>query len=136
MQFREQGKRIQVLAYRGYDKEKRRAQVKLLGSFDRYGFGMSDGLMDNLTDDEKLELQSHIENMRQSQQSAIRGHAVRQLASRITEVSDSLTDEAFASRADREYATEVYAAIDVLTKRLRKLGFRRLAREPITVATE
>ncbi|EQD77172.1 hypothetical protein B1A_03087, partial [mine drainage metagenome] len=36
MQFREQANKIQVLAYRGYNKEKRRAEVKMLGSFDRY----------------------------------------------------------------------------------------------------
>ena len=28
MQFKRQGRRVQVLAYRGYDKEKRRAIVK------------------------------------------------------------------------------------------------------------
>ena len=36
MQFKKVGKRIQVLAYRGYDTEKRRAVVKMLGSFDAY----------------------------------------------------------------------------------------------------
>jgi hypothetical protein len=36
MQFKTVGKRIQVLAYRGYDQEKRRAVVKMLGSFDAY----------------------------------------------------------------------------------------------------
>lgn len=66
MQFRAAGKRVQVLAYRGYDKVKRRATVKLLGSFDRYGYDVPEELTNVLTDDEKKELQSHIENIRQS----------------------------------------------------------------------
>ena len=36
MQLKKIGKRIHVLAYRGYDTEKRRAVLKMLGSFDAY----------------------------------------------------------------------------------------------------
>lgn len=128
MQFRPAGKRVQVLAYRGYDKTKKRAQVKLLGSFDRYSYDLSDGLADALTDDEKAELQSHIEKMRQLLDSTIRQSNVRHLASRIKEVSDSLTDEQYASRITPEYASEVYQSIDSLTKTLRKLGHVRPAK--------
>jgi len=65
MQFKRQGKKIQVLAYRGYDKEKRRAIIKMLGSLDAYSFDAQVSLLNNLTDDEKIELQSYIENERQ-----------------------------------------------------------------------
>lgn len=136
MQFRDQGNRVQVLAYRGYDKEKRRAQVKLLGSFGMFAFDMSAGLVDKLTADEKVSLQSRIESMRQSQTSTARLHAVKRIASRIREVSDCVHDEEFASRITREYATEVYAAIDGLTLQLRRLGLRRLARPEVIVPTE
>ena len=51
MQFKRQGRRVQVLAYRGYDKEKRRAIVKMMGSYDVYSYEPSDGLIDSLTDD-------------------------------------------------------------------------------------
>ena len=128
MQFREQGKRIQVLAYRGYDKTKKRAKIELLGSFGRYSFDMSDGLMNKLTVNEKNELLSHIETIRQSDEKSSRQSGVKYLASQINKVSDSLTSNEFASLANREYATEVYTAIDDLTKKLRKLGFRRPAK--------
>ena len=61
MQFKEQKGRVQVLAYDGYDKEKRRAIVKMLGSFDRYTYSPSVGLLENLTDEQMMELQSEIE---------------------------------------------------------------------------
>ena len=66
MQFKEQKGRVQVLAYSGYDKEKRRAIVKMLGSFDRYNYSPSVGLLENLTDEQRMELQSEIEKRRQS----------------------------------------------------------------------
>lgn len=130
MQFRPQGNRIQVLAYRGYDKEKKRAQVKLLGSFDKHGYSVSDGLINKLTDDEKTELQSHMESIRQSNNAVMREYSIKGLARLIDNVSDSLTDEQFVSLTDQQYANEVYEAIDGLTKRLRKLGFRRAVKPP------
>jgi hypothetical protein len=134
MQFREQGRRIQILAYRGYDKEKKRATVKLLGSIDRYSFTPSDGLMESLTDDEKKELQSHTNSIRQSSDKTLRQYAVQQCATRIKEVADSLADAECASLITRESATATFEAIDLLTKRLRKMGFRRLAKVGSTVA--
>ncbi|MBF0307412.1 MAG: hypothetical protein HQL41_17400, partial [Alphaproteobacteria bacterium] len=40
---------VQVVAYNGYDKARRRAKVKLLGSFDRHTFEMTDTLKKNVT---------------------------------------------------------------------------------------
>lgn len=136
MQFRKQGHRVQVLAYRGYDKEKKRAQVKLVGSFSPYSLDMSGELMESLTDDEKSELQSHISTIRQSHDSTMRLHKARTVASEIAGVADSLEDPACSALVTRESATATYDAIDALTKRLRKLGFRRLANPEITVAVE
>ena len=65
MQFKKVGKKIQVLAYRGYDKEKRRSIVQLLGTLDAYTLEPSTGLLDSLTVDEKIELQSYKENIKQ-----------------------------------------------------------------------
>ena len=132
MQFRQQGNRIQVLAYRGYNKEKKRAEVKLLGSFGRYNYDMSDGLMSALTDSEKSELQSHITTLRQEHDKSMRHIYVRTIASSIKSVSDSLSDEECASLITAESASATYEAIDLLTKKLRKLGFRRPARVGFT----
>jgi hypothetical protein len=129
MQFREQGKRIQVLGYRGYDKAKRRAVVKLLGSFDLYEFTPSDGLVESLTDDEKLELQSHIENILQSRAKAVGRSHLRSLASHIKNVSDSLIEESSDGILTEQYACQIYEAVDSLTKKLRKLGYSRPVRQ-------
>ena len=125
MQFRDQANRTQVLAYRGYNKEKKRADVKLLGSFDRFSFELSDELKTNLTVDEMTELQSHIETVRQSRNKSVRRSDILNLHSHIDGVSDSLTDPEFDSLITSEYATQVYASIDRLTKVLRRKGHRR-----------
>ena len=83
MQFKKQGNRVQVLAYRGYDKVKRRAIVKMLGSYDVHSYEMTDGLLDNMTAEEKEELQSYIEKERQSDQKEIRQYNVKLIDSRI-----------------------------------------------------
>jgi len=102
MQFKRQGRRVQVLAYRGYDKEKRRAIVKMMGSYDVYSYEPSDGLIDSLTDDEKKELQSHIETERQE-----------------------------AEKRSRQYsATDTWAAIEALTKAMRKAGYPKPRKAP------
>lgn len=125
MQFRPQGNRVQVLAYRGYDKEKKRAQVKLLGSFDRYGHVLSKNLWYILTEAERVELSSYIEKLRESYDEKMRIYGIESLASQIQNVSYSLNTKESVSKADRQFADEVYEAIDNLTKRLRGMGFRR-----------
>ena len=77
MQFKRQGRRVQVLAYRGYDKEKRRAIVKMMGSIDAYSYEPSDGLIENLTDEEKKELQSYIETERQAAEKRSRQYSAK-----------------------------------------------------------
>jgi len=128
MQFREQARRIQVLAYRGYDKEKKRAIIKLLGSFDRYSFSPSDGLLDNLTAEEKIELEAHIETMRQSIEKTSRQYGARNVASRIASAADSITREEFDISDD--WATDTWAAVDALTKAMRKAGYPKPHKAP------
>lgn len=134
MQFRTQGNRIQVLAYRGYNKEKRRAEVKLVGSFNRTDFTPSDGLIDALTDDEKTELQSHIDSLRQSHDRTVRQANVEYISRSLKIVSDSLTDPECARLINEDSAAKIYAAMDELAKGLRKLGFKRVAKTGAKVA--
>ena len=58
MQFKPVGNRIQLVAYRGYDQEKRRAIVKVLGSMDAYTLELPKDLLDILSEDEKAEVES------------------------------------------------------------------------------
>ena len=116
MQFKRQGRRVQVLAYRGYDKEKRRAIVKMMGSIDVYSYEPSGGLIENLTDEEKTELQSYIETERQAAEKRSRVYYAKSAASRI-EPSEA-------------WAADTWAAIEALTKAMRKAGYPKLRKAP------
>lgn len=76
MQFKEQANKIQVLAYRGYNREKRRAEVKMLGSIDKFSFELSVGLLENLTVEEKSELTTYVEALRQSAEKLKQQHII------------------------------------------------------------
>lgn len=126
MQFKRQGRRIQVLAYRGYDKEKRRAIIKMLGSLDGYSFTPSDGLINSLTTEEKEELQSYTDKERQSSKEKMRQSVTQYVASQIKTAADSLTAEEFTP--SDTWAAETWAAIDSLSKAMRKAGHPRPAK--------
>lgn len=128
MQFKRQGRRVQVLAYRGYDKEKRRAIVKMMGSYDVYSYEPSDGLIDSLTDDEKKELQSHIETERQEAEKRSRQYSAKSAASRIKEVADTIQGGDF--EPSEAWAADTWAAIEALTKAMRKAGYPKPRKAP------
>ena len=127
MQFREQANKIQVLAYRGYNKEKRRAEVKMLGSFDRYSFKLSDGLLDSLTDEEKKELTAHIETMRQSADESHRQYVMSSVIDKLAE-ADALLVAGMAfdiTRLDADRAAAVWRSIKALESMMTEAGFPR-----------
>ena len=128
MQFKRQGRRVQVLAYRGYDKEKRRAIVKMVGSIDISLFEPSDGLIENLTDEEKTELQSYIETERQSAKKQNRQYFARSAASRIAEIADTIKAGDF--EPSDTWAVDTWAAIEALTKAIRKAGHPKPRKAP------
>lgn len=125
MQFKKVGNRIQVLAYRGYDKEKKRAIIKMLGSLNAYSYRPSDGLTDDMTDEEKEELQTYIKESRQADDNYMLQSATERLDSNIKKVSDSLAE-------DNHYMTDeisvrLYDAMSDLQKSMRRAGFKRPA---------
>lgn len=128
MQFKRQGRRIQVIAYRGYDKEKRRAIVKMMGSIDVYSYEPSDGLIENLTDEEKTELQSYIKTERQASEKLSRQHSAKSAASRISEVADTIKAGDF--EPSEAWAADTWAAIEALTKAMRKAGYPKPRKAP------
>lgn len=128
MQFKRQGQRVQVLAYRGYDKEKRRAIVKMLGSYDAYSYEPTVGLIDSLTEEEKKELQSHIENERHKSEKMLRQYDLTHIASRIKNVADTVQEDGF--EGSEAWAAETWEAIDTLTKALRKAGYSKPKKAP------
>lgn len=128
MQFKRQGRRVQVLAYRGYDKQKRRAIVKMMGSIDAYSYEPSDGLIDNLTDEEKKELQSYIETERQAAEKLSRQYSAKSAASRIKEVADTIRGGDF--EPSEAWAADTWAALDELSKAMRKAGYPKPRKAP------
>lgn len=123
MQFREAKGRIQVLAYAGYDKEKRRSVVQLLGSMDKYTLEPTDQLLERMTAKQKEELQEYIKKETQARDTDRLQSAARYVDSTIQRATDSLTQEVFVP--DEAWAARVYAAIDELAKAMRKAGHPR-----------
>lgn len=120
MQYREQGRKVQVLAYRGFDKAKKRPIVKMLGSFDRYGYGLSDGLMDALTVEEQTDLTSYIETLRQSDATLRRQYALRSIIQSLIEASASLDAGETLTVANPEQALEAKKALRRISRAITK----------------
>lgn len=120
MQYREQGRKVQVLAYRGFDKAKRRPIVKMLGSFDRYGYGLSDGLMDALTVEEKTDLTSYIETLRQSDASLRRQYALRSIIQSMIEASAAIEAGETLTVASKDQALQAKKAMRRISRAITK----------------
>lgn len=123
MQFKEQKGKVQVLVYSGYDKEKRRAIVKMVGSFDRYDYSLSVGLLDSLTVEQKEELQSEIERRRQSHDKSMRQASILYSDSRIKEYADIVSSGEYDIPPEK--AAEIWEAMDLLARSLKKAGFKK-----------
>lgn len=126
MQFKEVGKKIQVLAYEGYDKEKRRSVIRMKGSIDRYTYELTDGLLESLTDEQKKELQEYIDNKRQKDEKrSMRASALYADSSieRVTDAIKAAEDGGYLGELDVEWARRTWAALDALGKELKRLGY-------------
>lgn len=121
MQFKRQGRRVQVLAYTGYDKEKRRAVVQMLGSYDAFSHEPSDGLFERLTADQKQELQSHLKTERQKTEKLSRQCTANAAATVIQTVAESIQGGDF--EPSDAWASATWTAITALTKAMRKAGY-------------
>ena len=125
MQYREQNDKVQILAYRGYNKEKRRSEVKMLGSFDKYSFKMTDGLLEAMTFEEQKEFSEKLNEMRKSGEKTSRQNKVDSLVSRIVEVDDCLKNHGLTfdvSKTTDDQAAAVYSVIKALTKAMEEFG--------------
>lgn len=120
MQFKDTKGRIQVLKYIGYDKDKKRAKVQMVGSLNRYSFEPTAGLFESLTADEKEELQSYIKEKRQSQEKERRQSAVENADYSLKRVADSLADDDITISPEK--AARIWAEIEALTKAMKKAG--------------
>lgn len=140
MQFRRAGKRIQILAYDGYDNDKKRAIVKMLGSISAYahdGYGdPSVGLLEKLTDQQNQELTEYIEKRQTEDKSETQRLYIKTLPRDILGVINALKIEANLEHLDADLCNDIYAQFDELSKVMRKAGFKRPVRKKKAVANE
>ncbi|WP_298066461.1 hypothetical protein [uncultured Acinetobacter sp.] len=130
MQFKPVGNRIQLVAYRGYDKEKRRAIVKVLGSMDAYTLDVPKDLLDVLSEDEKAEVVSYIADTKAKNQKRNNTLSVQYVGSSLTRVADLVLDGVEDYELDEQWGIEVWAALEKMQKALKKAGYARPKREP------
>jgi len=121
MQYRRQANKIQVYAYCGYDKEKRRAIVRLLGSFNASTLEVPEELMKKLTDDQKKELLEYIEEERQAREFRSRLHNTKDIANYLRQAAKCI--EATEFPVTEEWAEQVYQNIGALQRALRRAGY-------------
>ncbi len=124
------GNRIQVLAYRGYDKEKRRAIVKVLGSMDAYMLDVPKDLLDVLSEDEKAEVVSYIADTKAKNQKRNNALSIQYIASNLDRVADLVQGGVEDYELSEQWGVEVWAALEKMQKSLRKAGFKRPVRQP------
>lgn len=129
MQFKRQKHRIQVIAYAGYDKEKRRPILKMLGSLNAYSYTPSKDLLNNinsLEDEEKrekynAELQEYIKKQRHKNEMHSKQIEMDNLYRSISRVADTINSGEF--EPDEKWAAGLWAAVDDLGKAMRRAGF-------------
>lgn len=129
MQFKKQGGRIQVLKYAGYDKAKRRAVVKMVGSFDAYTLAVPVELEQALSPEDLEEVRAHIKELRTASDKRARQAISELAADRIKSVARTISEGDF--EPSERWAADVWAAVGELAKAMRKAGYPkpRKARE-------
>ena len=128
MQYKEQGNKVHVLRYKGYDKVKRRSVVEMIGTLDRVTGIPSVGLLDKLTADENADLQAEMNRRRQAAEKSNRQYCAESVARHIGLAADCLVAGEYALRA--EQASEIWASMAKLSKALRKAGHAKPAKRP------
>lgn len=122
MQFKEQGGKVAVLMYSGYDEKKGQSILKTVGSFDKYTYKPSPGLLDKLNAEQRDELQAECDRRRQSAISLNRQHYLNSLAGNIRGACDSLQQNAVLTP---QQSADIWAAMGDLVKAMRQAGHPR-----------
>lgn len=126
MQFKEQGGKVQVLLYTGFDQAKNAPIVRIVGSFDKYTYKPSPGLLDKLSMEQRDELEAECNRRRQAALALNRQHYINALAANIRGACDSLDKQAALST---QQADEIWDAMADLARAMREAGYPRPNRE-------
>jgi hypothetical protein len=122
VQFKDQGGKVQVLLYSGFDEAKQCPIVKIVGSFDKYTYKPSAGLLDKLTTEQREELQAECNRRRQAAVSLNRQHYINALATNIRGACDSLEH---AAALTPQQANDIWNAMHELASAMREAGYPR-----------
>ena len=127
MQFKKVGDRIQILAYVGYDKEKRRAKVQMVGSLRAYSPLIDDELRSKLNDEQLKEVQAYIDEKKEADLFESDKFALEYLPKSLNRGARLIRDERFC--IDEKNANAIFEAMDDLKKALREQGFKKPAKK-------
>lgn len=127
MQFKKVGDRIQILAYVGYDKEKRRAKVQMVGSLRAYSPFIDDELRSKLNEEQLKEVQAYIDEKKEADLFESDKFALEYLPKALNRGARLVRDERFC--IDEKNANAIFEAMDDLKKALREQGFKKPAKK-------
>lgn len=126
MQFKEQGGKVQVLLYTGFDEAKNAPIVRIVGSFDKYTYKPSPGLLDKLSLEQRDELDAECNRRRQAALALNRQHYINSLAANIRGACDSLDNNAALTP---QQSDEIWDAMADLVRAMREAGYPRPSRD-------
>jgi hypothetical protein len=126
VQFKEQGGKVQVLLYTGFDEAKNAPIVRIVGSFDKYTYKPSPGLLDKLNVEQRDELEAECQRRRQAALALNRQHYINTLAANIRGACDSLDNNAALTP---QQSDEIWDAMAELVRAMREAGYQRPARD-------
>jgi hypothetical protein len=125
VQFKEQGGKVRVLVYSGYDEVKQVPRIKAVGSFDKYTYKPSPGLMDKLNAQQRDELEAEWQRRRQRAVGLNRQHYLNTLIPNLRGACESLREQACLTP---EEAQQIWDALEDLSKAMRQAGYVKPAR--------
>ena len=126
MQFKEQGGKVQVLLYTGFDEAKNAPVVRIVGSFDKYSYKYSPGLLDKLSFEQRDELEAECQRRRQSALALNRQHYINAVAANMRGACDSLDSNAALTP---QQSDEIWDAMAELVRAMRQAGYPRPTRD-------
>jgi hypothetical protein len=126
VQFKEQGGKVQVLLYTGFDEARNAPIVRIVGSFDKYTYKPSPGLLDKLSIEQRDELDAECNRRRQAALALNRQHYINSLAANIRGACDSLDNNAALTP---QQSDEIWDAMAELVRAMREAGYPRPSRD-------
>lgn len=132
MQFNEKGSKVQVLLYSGFDEVKQVPRIKIVGSFDKYTYKPSPGLMDKLNPQQRDELEAEWERRRKLAEGLNRRHYLNSLVPTLQGACDSLRNH---TKLEAEEADRIWEQMDELAKALRQAGFPKPSKSRAATAS-